>query len=106
MWSTLNADIETESDATYQEVLDIDKKRLALLSISRDTSPIGTVARLDLLARSVIPKLLTQKVQWLVLIIYVATACAGATRPLTSHRENVADCATARDSLVAPQECH
>ena len=51
-----------------------DKVRLQLLRVSRETSPVGTVLRLDLLYSTVIAKLLAQPTQWFVLIVYGVTA--------------------------------
>jgi hypothetical protein len=77
MWKSLNPTNdkrEAEAPASHEELRADDVLRMRLLEISRETSPVGTVMRLDLIRRTVIPKLLTQPVQWLVLLVYGITA--------------------------------
>jgi len=79
MWETLNPTNdrrESEAADSHMEIREADKERLNLLSISRETSPVGTVYRLDMIRRTVLPKLLRQPVQWVVISCYVASAVA------------------------------
>lgn len=80
IWETLNPknqEHEAEEAPSHAVLRTDDKVRLELLALSRETSPVATVLRFDMLKRTVLPKLLTQPTQWAVLLVYAATAiCA------------------------------
>ena len=65
---------EAEKTPSHLRLRKDDLIRMDLLRTSRDTSPVATVMRLDLLRRTVLPKLLTQPTQWVVLAVYATTA--------------------------------
>ena len=70
----MNAKAEAAAPDTYEAMAATDKQRISLLELSRETSPVSTVLRVDKLGRTVIPKLLKQPVQWAVLLVYASTA--------------------------------
>ena len=77
LWDTLNPDTdkhEAEAAGSHEAIREDDQIRLNLLRISRETSPVGTILRVDMLRRSVLPKLASQPTQWVILFVYGATA--------------------------------
>ena len=61
---------------TWDEVCHMDRRRERLLGLARETSPIDTVLLLNLLPRTVLPRLLKYRLLWVVLGIFAGTATA------------------------------
>lgn len=59
---------------TWAEIVEMNAKRLALLSLARDTEPVNTVMKLSLVPRTVIPRILRHPLMWLVLLCFILSA--------------------------------
>ena len=82
LWETLNPTNdkrEAEAAPSHTVLREDDKIRLELLALSRETSPVATVLKLHMIKRTILPKLLTQPTQWVVLLVYAATAIVART---------------------------
>ena len=77
LWETLNPPSNGEMvgvASSYAAISQDDRERKKLLKLSRETSPISTITRLDKISRTVLPRLLKQPVQWAVIAVYAASA--------------------------------
>ena len=63
-----------EKALSFEELTKADNKRKRVLSLARNVSAVSTVARLDMLPRSVIPRLLQRWTTWLVICAYAASS--------------------------------
>ena len=60
--------------SSFEDVVKADMERKALLSLARDISPIDSIARLSALPRTVIPRILSHYLTWLVVLIYIVAS--------------------------------
>lgn len=68
---------------TYEELLEADIRRKRLLSMARNLSPIDTVARIGLIGRTVVPRILRHGVCWFVLAVYFLATLLARTRAIS-----------------------
>lgn len=61
-------------EPSYDDLLAADQHRKQLLGLARSISPIDTVARLGLINRTVVPRILRRYPTWMVLLLYAGTA--------------------------------
>ena len=69
-----------EKALSFEELTKADNKRKRVLSLARNVSAVSTVARLDMLPRSVIPRLLRRWTTWLVICAYAASSTLARVR--------------------------
>lgn len=66
--------VSVENAPSWANVNQMNVKRRDLLNLARNTSPIGTVLRLSVLPRTVLPRLAGHLLLWLVLTVFAGTA--------------------------------
>ena len=74
-WMPLFGDSEENKEhPTWEDVMAMNSKRLSLLGLARNTTPIDTVARFSLLPRTVLPRLINKPLVWVIIGSFFATA--------------------------------
>lgn len=91
----LHGDTRGSYAESYHATREADKRRKALLKDARRLSPIDTVLRLNKLGQTVLGRLLTHSVTWIVIATYAATATCSHYGYLPFTEEELTD----RDSF-------
>ena len=60
--------------ATFADVCKADEQRKKLLTLAREINPIDSIAKMAALPRTVIPRIATHSLTWLVLLVYLASS--------------------------------
>ena len=71
------AKLDSKDYPTWEELRQMDQKRMKVLGYARDMSPLDTIGKIWLLRRTILPRLLRHYLLWVVLVTFGSTAaCA------------------------------